>query len=130
MLKRTRSFDWLLFAIFAVYALLYIVEVRGLGIPLYPVAIAVCLVVHRMIIRAGSLREAVAWVGARPLLAFFLIFAWLTPFVQIGWVFWHGQMDASEALGGYLLSAVILSTQVLLGYLLVSLVGKLLASLR
>lgn len=55
MLKRTRSFDWLLVAIFAVYALLYIVEVRGLGIPLYPVSIAVCLVIHRMIIRVDSL---------------------------------------------------------------------------
>lgn len=68
--------------------------------------------------------------GARPLLAFYLIFAWLTPFVQIGWVFWHGQMDASEALGGYLLTAVILSTLMLLFYLLVSVVGRLLASLR
>ncbi|MES2842665.1 MAG: hypothetical protein V4794_20480 [Pseudomonadota bacterium] len=67
--------------------------------------------------------------SARPRLAFLLIFVWLTTFVQIGWVFWLGHLHAVEAVGFYLASVVVFSTVVMLGYLLVSFVGRLLASL-
>lgn len=129
MLKRTRSFDWLLVAIFAAYALLQIVEVRALGNPLYLVTIPVCLLVVRLIIRADSLEGAVVWVDARPRLAFLLVFVWLTTFLQIGWAFWLGYLSVGDAVGGYIVSVVVFSTVLILGYLLVSFVGRLLASL-
>jgi hypothetical protein len=130
MLRRTRSFDWLLFAIFATYAMLLIVQAQGVvGSVLFLAIIAACLVIVRVIIRATSLQEAVVWVSARPRLAFMLIFIWLTSFVQVGWAVLFGQLHVVEAVGLYLVAMVVFSTVMMLGYLLVSFVGRLLASL-
>lgn len=93
------------------------------------VTVTVCLVVVRVIIRADSLQEAVVWVSARPRLAFMLIFIWLTSFVQVGWAVLFGQFHVVEAVGLYLAAMVVFSTVIMLGYLLVSFVGRLLVSL-
>lgn len=130
MLKRTRSFDWLLFAIFASYAMLLIVQAQGVvGSVLYLAIITACLVIVRLIIRADTVQEAVVWVSARPRLAFMLILFWLWLFVQIGLLFFLGNLNAVEAAGGYLLSVVVGSTLGMLGFLFVTFVEKLLASL-
>lgn len=100
-----------------------------MGNPLYLVTIPACLMVVRLIIRADSLEGAVGWVNARPRLAFLLVFVWLTTFLQIGWVLWLGYLSVGDAVGGYIVSVVVFSTLVMLGYLLVSFVGRLLASL-